>query len=105
MKVLASCVRRSSTKPEKDFQTPRISSGSKTLERCADATQKRNDYVHGLWCHELDVGPKLRTSDGLFHDLPTLAELDGLHVQIDGLWKELNHARFEGYLRAALASR
>ena len=75
------------------------------LERCRRATQRRDDLVHGLWARELDGDPAMRTSDHAWKPIPTVEELNALTSELVSLTDELNNARLEGFLAAALAAR
>jgi hypothetical protein len=72
------------------------------LERCGDATEKRNRLIHRICARELDGGPLMRTEDHRWEDLPPHNALGDLAEEIAALTAELNRERLEGYIRAAL---
>ena len=75
------------------------------IERCRQATDRRNDLVHSVWAKELD-GEAVRRSNHLgWQRLPTVDELHSLCQEILALTNELNHVRLEGFLHQALAKR
>ena len=75
------------------------------LERCRRVTEKRNDLTHGIWAKELDGEPMRKGSDQNWHPLPTPEELKALANEAWILSDELNTARLDGFLSAALAQR
>lgn len=72
------------------------------LERSRQATEKRNELLHGLWAQELDGGAVVRTEDHQFIAPPTVDELDALADELASIGKELNIARLDGFLKVAL---
>ena len=75
------------------------------LERCRRVTERRNELTHGIWAKELDGEPMRKGSDQNWYPLPTLDELKALANQIWLLSDELNTARLDGFLSAALSKR
>ena len=75
------------------------------LERCRRATEQRNDFVHSIWACELDGDPKMRTRDHKWKPIPNIDELTVLTAELLSLVKELNDARFDGFLSEAIALR
>ena len=75
------------------------------LERCRRATERRNELTHGIWAKELDGEPMRKGSDQNWYPLPTVDELKALGNQIWLLSDELNTARLDGFLSAALTKR
>ena len=75
------------------------------LERAKRVSDKRNEFVHSLWAHELDGSPVIRTDDHKFVSVPAVAELEGLAGDISLITNELNIARLEGFLFEALVKK
>lgn len=75
------------------------------LQRAKRVSDKRNEFVHALWAHELDGEPVIRTDDHKLVSVPTVAELNSLAGEIYDLTEELNRARLEGFLFKALANK
>ncbi|MBU6479198.1 MAG: hypothetical protein KGS09_01480 [Nitrospirae bacterium] len=75
------------------------------VERCRQATEKRNDYVHSVVAKELDGEPRRRSTDHSWQPVPTTPELKSLSADIRMLTRELNDARLEGFLAQALSKR
>jgi hypothetical protein len=73
------------------------------LERCRRVTEKRNEFIHGVWAKELDGEPMRRMPDHTWHALPTVADLIVLGREIENITAELNTARLDGFLSEALA--
>lgn len=74
------------------------------LERSQRATDRRNDLLHVLWCHELDGGPVIRTERHAFATIPTIEELDAVADELHKVANDLNFARLDGFLKDALNS-
>jgi hypothetical protein len=72
------------------------------LERCRQVTESRNNLVHNIVARELDGELKVRTSDHQWQDAPAAADLRDLAAKIGTLTLELNTARLQGFLKAAL---
>ena len=73
------------------------------LQRAAKATEKRNRLLHSLWAHELDGEPVIRDEDDhTFRGIPTAAELEAVAASLEAITSELNTARLDGFLSAAL---
>jgi hypothetical protein len=75
------------------------------LERCRRVTERRNELMHGIWAKELDGEPMRKGSDKKWYSLPTADELKALANEIWILSDELNTARLDGFLSAALTER
>jgi hypothetical protein len=74
------------------------------LERSRQATEKRNELLHGLWGTELDGGPVMRTHGHEFRAIPSTAEIEAAADDLAQVAKDLNFARLEGFLRDALSN-
>lgn len=72
------------------------------LERCKRATEKRNELIHSIAARTLDGAPILEGRGQLSRPLPKVAELSALAECLLNLIEELNRARFDGFLHAAL---
>lgn len=72
------------------------------ITRASRLTDKRNDLTHGLWAKELDGDSGVLGAPGELRPLPSLDELKKLAGEIEALTKELNKARLDGFLKAAL---
>lgn len=72
------------------------------ITRAGRLTDKRNDLTHGLWAKELDGDPGVLGAPGELRPLPSLNELKQLAGEIEALTKELNKARLDGFLKAAI---
>ena len=72
------------------------------ITRAGRLTDKRNDLTHGLWAKELDGDPGVLGAPGELRPLPSLDALKQLANEIEALTKELNKARLDGFLKAAL---
>jgi hypothetical protein len=75
------------------------------MNNCEQFTNKRNDFVHGLWVSELDGDAYVRDDFGNNRLLPTVQELTELADEIKKLTNELNVERLEGFLHQALSER
>ena len=75
------------------------------LRRCQCASDKRNEYIHGLWAQDVEGEAALHDADGKRNTIPTVAELSALHKEIFGLAHELNEARMRGFLGEAIAAK
>ena len=75
------------------------------IERCARATDRRNDLVHSVCAKELDGEAVRRNSSHGWQPLPSVEELHNLGTEIAELANELNQARLEGFLQEALSKR
>jgi hypothetical protein len=73
------------------------------LERCRRATEKRNDLLHGLWGHQLDGEPVMRTDDYELVAIPSVQELEAVAEALFQVATDLDTARMEGFLFEALA--
>jgi hypothetical protein len=71
------------------------------LKQCRQASEERNRLLHGVFAQELD-GPELFMGDGEPGPMPTLRELNALAAEMDVVTKELNDARFGGFLSDAI---
>ena len=74
------------------------------LERSRQAAEKRNELLHGLWAHELDGEPVIRTQGHEFRPIPAVVALEAVADDLSRVAKDLNHARLDGFLRDALAN-
>lgn len=74
------------------------------LQRCASATQKRNDLIHRPWARQNGKWG-VRTSDHEWDLLPTVEELNELADDLRGRSLEINQARLGGFLSDALAKK
>lgn len=74
------------------------------LERARRTTERRNELLHGLWAHELDGDPVLRTDGTEFGPVPTIVELEALADELEAVAKDLTFARLDGFLHEALAN-
>lgn len=72
------------------------------MTRSARATQRRNELLHGLWASTLDGEHVIRHDDQTFQPIPTVIELEDLATKFEDVWKELNEARLDGFLKKAL---
>lgn len=72
------------------------------LERSRRATDKRNELFHRLWAHQLDGEPVIRDDGHNLLPIPSVAELEHWAEELATVATELNVARLEGFLRAAL---
>lgn len=72
------------------------------LERSKQVSEKRNDFIHSLWAHELDGSPVIRQEDHSWKETPKTEELQDLANQILGIANELNQARLDGFISEAL---
>lgn len=75
------------------------------LERCKRATEKRNDLIHSVWGQELDGDPARKGAGHEWRSLPTVAELHELAEDLARLTAQLNEARSQGFLHAALVQK
>jgi hypothetical protein len=73
------------------------------LERARRATEARNRLLHGLWAHELDGGPVMRSDGYEFGPIPTVDQLEDVADELALIEANLTSARLEGFLRDALA--
>ena len=73
------------------------------LSGCERVSQKRNDYIHGLWAKELDGDNHIRDAYGNTSPIPTADELKVLASEIEQLTNHLNTERLEGFLHEALS--
>lgn len=78
---------------------------SAMVTRAGRLTDKRNRLTHGLWAQDLDGDPGVMGAPGELTPLPSVEELRQLAEELWVLTKELNTARLEGFLKAALDSR
>jgi hypothetical protein len=74
------------------------------LERSRRATEARNRLLHGLWAHELDGGPVMRSDGHEFGPIPTVAELEKVADELAVIAENLTSARLVGFLRDALTN-
>jgi hypothetical protein len=72
------------------------------LERCRQATERRNDFVHSVWAQELDGEPMRRNGAKLWLPIPTVEQLQALSRELLELTSQINEARLEGFIREAL---
>lgn len=72
------------------------------LERCARASEKRNNLVHSLWAYDLDGEHMIQGSDHAWKACPSTNDLKMLASEIDVLIRELIFARLEGFLFDAM---
>jgi hypothetical protein len=75
------------------------------LEKCRQATERRNEIVHAIVGTELDGAHVVKTSSNDWEQLPALDDINALAIEIQRLASDLNHARRHGFLAAALAAR
>lgn len=75
------------------------------INNCEQLTNKRNEFVHGLWVSELDGDAYVRDAFGNNKSLPTAKELIELAEEIEKLTNKLNSERLEGFLHQALLER
>jgi hypothetical protein len=75
------------------------------INNCEQLTNKRNEFVHGLWVSELDGDAYVRDALGENRPLPTVQELTELAKEIEKLTNKLNSERLEGFLHQALSGR
>jgi hypothetical protein len=75
------------------------------INNCEQLTNKRNEFVHGLWVRELDGEAYVRDAFGENRLLPTVQELTELAKEIEELTKKLISAKSEGFLHQALSER
>lgn len=75
------------------------------LNRCEQATRRRNEIVHGLIGQELDGELTVMTDANIWRSLPLASEVDALQSQIEALWQELNTLRLEGPIKETLERR
>lgn len=74
------------------------------LERSRQATERRNELLHGLWAHELDGDPVIRTHGHEFRPIPTVKALEAVVDDLSQVARDLNYARLDRFLRDALAN-
>ena len=73
------------------------------LERSRRATDKRNEFLHGLWTED-PAGNVMFVDNGHVPDSgPSIPKLEALADEIAGIAKGLNTARLKGFLHDALA--
>lgn len=76
------------------------------LRRCARATKRRNNIVHGVVGRNFDKeGEFMHVSSRGLEPLPAVGELNSLATKLAQLTNELNNARLQGFLAEALKSR
>lgn len=75
------------------------------LGRAGNLTDKRNNYVHGIWAKELDGDAGILDVPGEMAPLPTVSDLEKLGDDIEELTIELNQARLDGWLKDAINSK
>jgi hypothetical protein len=75
------------------------------LERCRRATEKRNELLHSLWGHQLDGGHVMRTHGYELVAIPSVQELEAVAEALFQVAKDLDTARWDGFLSEALAIR
>src|SRR5471030_1869171 len=68
------------------------------LERCARASEKRNNLVHSLWGYELDNEHKIQSADHTWQSGPSMEDLKKLFNELDRLTQEIIFARLEDFL-------
>ena len=73
------------------------------LERARRASERRNEFIHSIWAQELDGAPQIRGNDHSWKPIPSLAELQALASDLESITSELNGARQDGFLSAAIA--
>jgi len=79
----------------------------KLLKRAENATDQRNDVIHGVCGREVDdtIPQLLLNDDHSMRPFPTAEELDDLAAELVAITKELNEARLEGFISTAMAER
>jgi hypothetical protein len=75
------------------------------INNCEQLTNKRNEFVHGIWVRKLDDDYYIRDAFGNNRSLPTVQELTELAKEIEKLTNKLNSERLEGFLHQALSER
>ena len=75
------------------------------LGRAGNLTDKRNNYVHGIWAKELDGDAGILDVPGEMTPLPTVPDLEKLGRDIEELTIEINQARLDGWLKEAINSK
>ena len=75
------------------------------LGRADELTEKRNEFIHSTWGHELDGEPVVRKSGNNWQPAPDAETLDVLNQSIFNLISEIRDARFGGFIEKALAKR
>jgi len=75
------------------------------INNCEQLTNKRNEFVHGIWVRKLDDDYYIRDAFGNNRSLPTVQELTELAKEIKKLTNKLNSERLEGFLHQALSER
>jgi hypothetical protein len=73
------------------------------MGNCKRLTDQRNELIHSLYAHELDAGPLVGAHDGTWGELPKVADVDLLALQITSLARHLNSARLNGFIDEALS--
>ncbi|NBX65629.1 MAG: hypothetical protein EBQ96_01365 [Proteobacteria bacterium] len=72
------------------------------LERARKLSESRNEFIHSLWCNDLDVGLVLISSDHSATPIPTKDEINKISNDIDVLIKEIRKERLEGFIAEAV---
>lgn len=75
------------------------------LGQAGNLTERRKNYVHGIWAKELDGDAGIWDVPGEMAPLPTVSDLEKLGKDIEELTIELNHARLDGWLNDAINSK
>ena len=76
----------------------------KLLQRASNATRRRNTLLHGLWAHELDGRPVMRSKGVAFDPAPSIADLESAADALAQIATELTLARQEGFLHEAFSN-
>jgi hypothetical protein len=72
------------------------------LHDAKDATEKRNELLHGLWASELDGEDVYSPTPGKFGPAPPAEELEALADTLHQITKRLHFERLDGFIKAAL---
>ena len=75
------------------------------LTRAAEATDRRNQLLHGLWGQAIDGGDVFFPNGLSAGQAPTVGELEALIDSMYNIITELNFARLKGFLHEALEAR
>ena len=75
------------------------------LANCKRLTEKRNEFVHGLWAQELDGNAHLRDAYGGTRPLPKLEKPHHLAHELEQLTNQLNFERLEGFLQKVMSNK
>ena len=73
------------------------------LNRSRRATEKRNDLLHKVFAYDAKGNPVIRDDEHSWNPIPTVEELEPLANELAAIAGELEEARYDGFLKEALA--